>query len=59
LFGLGDPDSEDLADPGTEGLFGEAGVDGLFFRGGGSGATSPSKLAGSSSLGLEQKPHAD
>ena len=48
-FGLGDSDSEDLADPGAGGLFGEAGVDDLFFRGGGSGAASPSvKLAGSS-----------
>ena len=50
-FGLGGSDSEDLADPVTEGWFGEgeAGSDGLFFRGGGSGAASPSvKIAGSS-----------
>ena len=59
MFGPGDPDSEDLGEPGIGGLFGEAGVDEYFFRGGGSGAASPSKLAGSSSLGLEQKPHAE
>ena len=48
-FGLGDSDSEDLADPVTEGWFGDSGADGLFFRGGGSGAASPSvKIAGSS-----------